>query len=36
MTGLGKIPSWTGYDPSKMTISGTTTGVNAGTVFRAV
>lgn len=29
--GTGKIPSWTGYDPSKMTISGTTTGVNAGT-----
>ena len=29
--GTGKTPSWTGYDPSKMTISGTTTGVNAGT-----
>lgn len=29
--GTGKTPSWTGYDPSKMSISGTTTGVNAGT-----
>ena len=28
--GTGKTPSWTGYDPSKMTISGTTNGVNAG------
>ena len=29
--GTGKTPSWTGYDPSNMTISGTTNSINAGT-----
>lgn len=28
--GTGKTPEWTGYDSLKMTISGQTTGVNAG------
>jgi len=30
-TGSAQSPSWNGYDSSKMTIGGTTTGTNAGT-----
>ena len=32
-TGSSQSPTWSGYDSSKMSISGTTSGVNAGTYY---